>query len=55
MFWFFIWLGISTANFVFQWATSQNWDRAVDITYFQGAALLIAWVVMKINGLKISR
>ena len=36
--------GLVVANFLYQAVNAQDWARAVDVSYFQAAALFCVWL-----------
>ena len=39
------WVGLAAANFVYQAITDCDWNTAVERTWFQGTAILVAWLL----------
>ena len=43
-----LWLGLSVGNAIYQFFRKEpDWEKAFEISYFQGAALMIAALVVK--------
>lgn len=39
---FYLWIGLTIANFIYAAATTHDWSEAVDRSVFQGFALMMA-------------
>ena len=46
---FTLFLCMAIANVAFQAFNEHDWDVAVERTYFQGAAVLVVWLVKEVS------
>jgi hypothetical protein len=42
-----LFLALAVSNFLYQWLTAGDWHVATERTYFQGVAVLLAWLTVE--------